>query len=93
MNGNNSYPIWTPDGVTVTFTSTRAGAFDLYSKLANLSGAAERLLTSATYKIGPLFFDLTFAVATSPAATANALTPILNLSPRGDKLLVWDESN
>ena len=50
VEGINIFPAWTPDGATVTFTSDRSGAFDLYSKLADLSGEAEQLVTSAAPK-------------------------------------------
>src|SRR5262249_9372475 len=36
--GNNRYPLWSPDGSTVVFTSPRSGAGDLYSKPANGQG-------------------------------------------------------
>ena len=41
--GNNSRPIWTPDGKRVTFDSDRDGAPGIYWQAADGSGAAERL--------------------------------------------------
>ena len=38
--GVNTYPVWTPDGVTVTFASNRNGSFDIYSRPADRSGPA-----------------------------------------------------
>jgi Tol biopolymer transport system component len=40
----NVDPSWTPDGGSVTFVSTRAGAFDLYRKRADGSAPAELML-------------------------------------------------
>jgi len=44
--GNNTWPIWTPDGKRVTFTSNRGGPDNLFWKLADGSGPDERLTTS-----------------------------------------------
>jgi len=43
---NNLYPVWTPDGRRVAFSSNRAGSYDLYWKQADGSGAAEPLFTA-----------------------------------------------
>jgi Tol biopolymer transport system component len=45
--GLHNYPIWTPDGKRVTFTSNRLGPFNLFWKPADGSGLEERLTTSA----------------------------------------------
>lgn len=37
-------PIWSPDGLRITWTSARSERFDLYQKLANGAGAEELLL-------------------------------------------------
>jgi len=43
QDGNNGGPAWTPDGRRVVFCSDRGGAFALYSRSADGTGAAERL--------------------------------------------------
>ena len=43
LEGNNTSPVWTPDGERITFVSDRAGE-GLYWKSANGSGAAELLV-------------------------------------------------
>ena len=48
--GNNSRPIWTPDGKRLTFMSDRDGTRSIYWQPADGSGAAERL-TKAEEKI------------------------------------------
>jgi serine/threonine protein kinase len=47
---DDRYPIWSPDGERVVFTSTRNGTWDLYRKQANGSGDEEVLLRSAEAK-------------------------------------------
>jgi len=46
FEGNNQQAQWTPDGKRVTFRSDRAGPFNLFWKLADGTGAVERLTTS-----------------------------------------------
>jgi Tol biopolymer transport system component len=46
FGGNNTYPIWTPDGQRVTFTSNRDGKPDIYWQLADGSGVAEQIATA-----------------------------------------------
>ncbi len=46
FEGANTYPIWTPDCTRVTFSSDRAGTWDLFWKPADNSGPAESLLTA-----------------------------------------------
>ncbi|MDA2924099.1 hypothetical protein MYX65_05480 [Acidobacteria bacterium AH-259-L09] len=46
FEGSNQSPVWTPDGRKVTFTSNRAGPWNLFWKSADGSGATERLTTS-----------------------------------------------
>jgi Tol biopolymer transport system component len=44
---NDVYPIWSPDGLRVMFGSDRdGGVFNLYQRVANSSGADERVLRS-----------------------------------------------
>ena len=44
--GTDAFPMWTPDGSRVVFTSDRDGQFNLYSKAADGTGDVERLTTS-----------------------------------------------
>jgi serine/threonine-protein kinase len=44
--GNNLYPVWTPDGRRVAFSSNKEGTYDLYWRLADFSSPAEPLYTS-----------------------------------------------
>ena len=45
------FPLWSPDGTRIVFRSNRAGAFDLYQKLANGAGMEERLVASDQVKV------------------------------------------
>jgi Tol biopolymer transport system component/tRNA A-37 threonylcarbamoyl transferase component Bud32 len=44
--GNNSRPIWTPDGERITFTSDRNGTPSIFWQAADGSGVAEQLTTA-----------------------------------------------
>jgi Tol biopolymer transport system component len=44
--GSNQHPVWSPDGRRIAFMSNRAGAYDLYARNADGSGADELLLKS-----------------------------------------------
>jgi serine/threonine-protein kinase len=46
LGGNNTRPIWTPDGQRVTFSSDRDGKQEIYWQPADGSGVAERLATA-----------------------------------------------
>lgn len=46
FESDNLYPIWSPDGERIAYTSTRGGRFDLYWGPADGSGVPERLLTT-----------------------------------------------
>jgi Tol biopolymer transport system component len=50
---DDQYPLWTPDGQRIVFTSNRGGRPELYSQRADGSGIAERLfpVTDATDRI------------------------------------------
>ena len=43
--GSNQFPIWTPDGKRVTYRGTRAGTRNVFWRMADGSGAEERLTT------------------------------------------------
>ena len=43
----DSFPVWTPDGGRIVFSSTRGGATNLWWQAADGTGAAERLTTSS----------------------------------------------
>jgi serine/threonine-protein kinase len=45
LEGNNSFPIWTPDGERITYASNRDGPVSIYWQAADGSGVAERLTT------------------------------------------------
>ena len=45
-----AYPVWTPDGRRITFASRKSGAFNIYSKLLDGSGAEEPLATDEETK-------------------------------------------
>ncbi|MEE8462630.1 MAG: protein kinase [Acidobacteriota bacterium] len=50
FDDGGAWPLWTPDGKSITFQSTRVGTQDLFSKLADGTGAAEQLLVSEISK-------------------------------------------
>ena len=47
--GDNSDPVWTPDGQRIVFQSSRDGTFDMYWKRADGSGVAERLTDTESF--------------------------------------------
>jgi Tol biopolymer transport system component len=48
--GDNRYPIWSPDSVRIAFASNRNGAYDIYEKAADGSGDDQVLLQSPQLK-------------------------------------------
>jgi Tol biopolymer transport system component len=40
------FPLWSPDGTRIVFTSARSGVLDLYQKLSNGTGGEESLVAS-----------------------------------------------
>ena len=53
--GADQYPVWTPDGTRVVFSSTADGASNLYWKAADGTGTADRLTESANAQRGHSF--------------------------------------
>jgi eukaryotic-like serine/threonine-protein kinase len=49
--GQDLYPVWTPDGRRLIFTSERAGIRNLYSQAADGTGAVERLTDSPNAQV------------------------------------------
>ena len=47
---SDTTPLWSPDGTRIAFTSNRTGAYDLYVKPSNGSGAEERIVDSPNTK-------------------------------------------
>ncbi|PYT06299.1 MAG: hypothetical protein DMF60_09660, partial [Acidobacteria bacterium] len=50
--GNDLYPLWSPDGSRIVWTSNRAGGFDLYQRASSGAGQDE-LLLKAGHRIIP----------------------------------------
>jgi eukaryotic-like serine/threonine-protein kinase len=48
----DQFPVWTPNGKTIIFSSTRTGGTNLYWQAADGTGTAERLTTSNTVQTG-----------------------------------------
>jgi Tol biopolymer transport system component len=46
----DAFPIWSPDGHRIMFSSNRGGQLDLYQKLTNVAGPEEPLLVSEQAK-------------------------------------------
>jgi Tol biopolymer transport system component len=47
----DAYPLWSPDGSHIAFSSNRAGNFDLYQKTSDLAGEDEPLYKSPDAKV------------------------------------------
>ena len=50
-DGYNGVPLWTPDGVRVTFTASTGGPNDLFWQVADGSRPPERLTTTTTQEV------------------------------------------
>ena len=44
FDGSSSFPLWTPDGRRITFSSGKAGPYNIYWKTTDGSGSEERLV-------------------------------------------------
>ena len=69
--GQDWFPVWTPDGQRIIFSSNRGGALNLWWQAADGTGAAERLTTSSNAQ---------FPTGITPDGTAvvfNELTPTM----------------
>ena len=69
--GRDRFPVWTPDGRRIIFTSDRGGGLNVWWQAADGAGAAERLTTSSNGQ---------FATGITPAGTAivfNEATPTM----------------
>jgi Tol biopolymer transport system component len=51
FDGNNRWPVWTPDGGGIIFQSTNAAAPGLYWVRSDGAGTPQRLLSSETFQI------------------------------------------
>jgi serine/threonine-protein kinase len=51
LDGDNGFPLWSPDGRWVAFVSNRSGQWNLYRRPANGSGNAERLTRSSERQV------------------------------------------
>jgi Tol biopolymer transport system component len=57
FEGNNNFPVWTPDGRRVAYGSTRAGARSIFWTPADSSGAEERVTTVGGLNQAPQSFS------------------------------------
>jgi serine/threonine-protein kinase len=78
FEGENGFPVWTPDGARIAFQSQRTGRYEIFWKPADGSARAEQLTYTDAY-VAPHAFtpDGTLLVvqATAPRATDILLRP------------------
>jgi dipeptidyl aminopeptidase/acylaminoacyl peptidase len=80
----DQWPIWSPDGKRIVFSSSRAGRYDLYVIDANGSGREELLYASGDNKIPTSWSrDGRFLLYTSEAGSANPGIWVLPLEGAG----------
>jgi Tol biopolymer transport system component len=86
FEGRNLAPIWTPDGVRITFGSSLGGQENIFWKVADGNGAAERLTDSPEQQRvsswSPDGRTLLFVQGSSPAGNGR---DILLLQPDEDR--------
>jgi len=91
--GHDRYPVWTPDGRRIIFSSTRGGPFSLYGRTADGTGTDERLTISppSHLQFGPTSFspDGTRLVFTEnvPRTGEDLMLLFLDGTPRTEPLL------
>jgi Tol biopolymer transport system component len=88
--GVNGYPIWSHDGKQVTYQSARSGGVALYSRSADGSGEAERLIRSTSDQSGLSRSLVGLLPGTMPTFTASNPHLPMSWSPDG-KNLAFDE--
>jgi Tol biopolymer transport system component len=52
FEGQNEFPVWTPDAKWVTYSSRRDGKSAIYRVAADRSGSPELLATAAGFRLG-----------------------------------------
>ena len=78
--GSDRFPVWTPDGRRIAFTSMRAGASNLFWQAADGTGPVERLTESANEQnptsFSPAGTRLVFYEVTSSSARDIVILPL-----------------
>jgi serine/threonine-protein kinase len=78
--GSDRFPVWTPDGRRIAFTSMRAGASNLFWQAADGTGPVERLTESANEQnptsFSPAGTRLVFYEVTSSSARDIVVLPL-----------------
>jgi serine/threonine protein kinase/Tol biopolymer transport system component len=76
----DNFPVWSPDGSRIVFSSLRDGRLDLYQKLSNGAGVEERLLATDEQKGASSWSaDGRFLLFNSVGPTTNADLWILSM--------------
>ena len=91
--GGDLYPVWTPDGRQIAFSSDRDGTYNLYWKAADGTGAVERLTESENlhfpYAFSPDGRQLVFLAGTDGFRNSNL--GVLSLDEGSSEPLVATE--
>jgi serine/threonine protein kinase/Tol biopolymer transport system component len=92
--GSSQFPIWTPDGKRLTYRGTRGGSRNLFWKMADGSGAEERLTTGeGTQTVGSWSPDGQVLAFTAGGSTTGSDIWILRLSDRKTQPFLQTPSN
>ena len=97
-SGLDESPVWTPDGLGLVFSSTRAGAFNLFRQAVDGTGAVERLIESPNSQgpkaISPDATRIVF-VEEFPKTGSDLMMLTLDKQPHAEPLVrtTFDESN